>query len=72
MTDLREKLRPEDPDPHEPITSLVCIENTHNYCGGTVLTIEWINQVINIFKQIILILIFEYNLFGKIIDYIIY
>lgn len=45
MTELREKLRPECPDPHEPITSLVCIENTHNYCGGTVLPVEWIEQV---------------------------
>lgn len=45
MKELSEKLRPESPDPHEPYTSLVCIENTHNYCGGTVLPIEWIDQV---------------------------
>lgn len=47
MTELLEKLRPEHPDSHEPITSLVCIENTHNYCGGTVLPIEWIERVKN-------------------------
>lgn len=48
MKELSEKLRPESPDPHEPYTSLVCIENTHNYCGGTVLPIEWIDQVTKI------------------------
>lgn len=56
MKELSEKLRPESPDPHEPYTSLVCIENTHNYCGGTVLPIEWIDQVTKIMtclKQII-------------------
>lgn len=45
MTELRGKLRPEYPDPHEPFTSLVCIENTHNYCGGSALPIEWIDKV---------------------------
>jgi len=45
MAELHEKLRPEFPDPHEPYTSLICIENTHNYCGGTVLPIEWIDQL---------------------------
>lgn len=45
MEELREKLRPTHPDPHEPYTSLVCIENTHNYCGGTALPVEWIDQV---------------------------
>ena len=28
-------------DPHEPITRLVCLENTHNRCGGTVQTPEY-------------------------------
>ncbi|XP_073944947.1 uncharacterized protein [Choristoneura fumiferana] len=28
-------------DIHEPITSLVCIENTHNVCGGKVLPQKW-------------------------------
>ena len=30
-----------DDDPHEPITRLVCLENTHNRCGGTVQTPEY-------------------------------
>ncbi len=29
-------IRPDDP--HDPITRLVCLENTHNRCGGTVQT----------------------------------
>lgn len=29
-----------EPDPHHPITRLVCIENTHNVCGGQPLTVE--------------------------------
>ncbi|MBI5712005.1 MAG: aminotransferase class I/II-fold pyridoxal phosphate-dependent enzyme [Chloroflexi bacterium] len=33
------------PDPHHPITRMVCIENTHNACGGQPLTVEYTNQV---------------------------
>uniref|UniRef100_A0A2S2QXR1 Low specificity L-threonine aldolase n=1 Tax=Sipha flava TaxID=143950 RepID=A0A2S2QXR1_9HEMI len=51
MTDLRGKLRPECPDPHEPFTSLVCIENTHNYCGGSALPIEWIDKLGKFLKE---------------------
>ncbi|KAE9541148.1 hypothetical protein AGLY_004393 [Aphis glycines] len=51
MTELIGKLRPEFPDPHEPYTTLVCIENTHNYCGGTVLPIEWIDQLGKLTKK---------------------
>jgi threonine aldolase len=32
-------------DPHEPITRLICLENTHNRCGGTFQTIEYMNRV---------------------------
>jgi len=31
---LEESIRPTD-DPHEPRTGLICVENTHNFCGGT-------------------------------------
>ncbi|XP_026823295.1 probable low-specificity L-threonine aldolase 2 isoform X1 [Rhopalosiphum maidis] len=51
MTELLGKIRPEFPDPHEPYTTLVCIENTHNYCGGTVLPIEWIDQLGKLTKE---------------------
>jgi threonine aldolase len=31
-------------DPHEPITRLVCLENTHNGCGGVFQTQEYTHQ----------------------------
>lgn len=54
MTELLGKIRPEFPDPHEPYTTLVCIENTHNYCGGTILPIEWIDQVTKIMRFLLM------------------
>jgi len=32
-------------DPHEPITRLITLENTHNHCGGTYQTVEYTRQV---------------------------
>jgi threonine aldolase len=32
------------PDPHHPVTRMICIENTHNACGGQPLTVEYTNQ----------------------------
>jgi threonine aldolase len=32
-------------DPHEPITRLICLENTHNRCGGTYQTPGYMKQV---------------------------
>lgn len=43
LTELRKKIR--GLDIHEPITSLVMIENTHNYCGGKVLPLDWIENL---------------------------
>jgi threonine aldolase len=34
-----------EPDQHHPITRLVCIENTHNACGGMPLTVEYTEAV---------------------------
>jgi threonine aldolase len=34
ISDVEAAIRPDDP--HDPITRLVCLENTHNRCGGTV------------------------------------
>ncbi len=34
LSDVEDAIRPDDP--HDPITRLVCLENTHNRCGGTV------------------------------------
>jgi threonine aldolase len=41
--DVREAIR--DDDIHHPPTSLVCLENTHNRCGGGVLTRDEIGAV---------------------------
>lgn len=35
MEEVRRKIRI-DPDCHEPYTSLIVVENTHNMCGGKV------------------------------------
>ncbi|MBK9943994.1 MAG: low-specificity L-threonine aldolase [Kouleothrix sp.] len=41
---LAEAIR--DPnDPHEAITRLICLENTHNRCGGVVLPLEYMRAV---------------------------
>ncbi|CAD6993070.1 unnamed protein product [Ceratitis capitata] len=40
---LRRKVRLEDD--HEPITSLVIVENTHNICGGKVISLEWLDKL---------------------------
>lgn len=31
-------------DIHQPISALLCLENTHNYCGGTVLPMDYIEK----------------------------
>ena len=41
---LTDAIRDEE-DPHEAITRLICIENTHNRCGGVVLPIEYMQSV---------------------------
>ncbi len=35
----------DDSDAHKTPTALICIENSHNRCGGTVLTVEQVEQV---------------------------
>jgi threonine aldolase len=32
-------------DIHEPITQLICIENTHNICGGTILPLSFMKDL---------------------------
>ncbi len=43
LEDIRSALRPDDP--HDPISRLICLENTHNRCGGTYQTVEYTRQV---------------------------
>ncbi|KAG5898909.1 hypothetical protein JTB14_000156 [Gonioctena quinquepunctata] len=44
LDELREKIKT-NPDFHEPITSLIVVENTHNLCGGKVLPLDWLEKV---------------------------
>ncbi|XP_076259362.1 uncharacterized protein LOC143195791 isoform X1 [Rhynchophorus ferrugineus] len=48
--ELRKKIR-KSPDYHEPVSSLIVLENTHNICGGKVLPLEWLKKVKNIAKE---------------------
>ena len=32
-------------DVHESVTELICLENTHNRCGGRVVPLEWTRKV---------------------------
>ncbi|GFQ92568.1 probable low-specificity L-threonine aldolase 1 [Trichonephila clavata] len=42
---LKEKIRPKFPNIHEPSTGLICIENSHNRCGGRVLPMSFIRKL---------------------------
>lgn len=43
LEDVEDAIRPDDP--HDPISRVVCIENTHNRCGGTVQRLEYIRRL---------------------------
>ena len=43
IDDIEAAIRPDDP--HDPISRLICLENTHNRCGGTYQTPEYTQQV---------------------------
>lgn len=43
LDDLRAAIRPEDD--HQPITRLIAVENTHNRCGGTFQTPEYMRSL---------------------------
>jgi len=43
LDNIRNSIR--DDDFHEPITKLICIENTHNACGGKVLPLEFLTNL---------------------------
>lgn len=43
LSDIENAIRPDDI--HDPITRMVILENTHNRCGGTVLTPEYTQSV---------------------------
>jgi threonine aldolase len=43
LEDIRAAIRPDDA--HYPVTRLICLENTHNRCGGTYQTPAYTHQV---------------------------
>jgi len=45
-SEIEAAIRPDDP--HDPISRLVCLENTHNRCGGTVQTPEVTRQMADV------------------------
>jgi threonine aldolase len=49
LADILSSIRSEDV--HHPITRLICLENTHNICGGVPLTAEYTHQVGEIARQ---------------------
>lgn len=40
-----------NPDYHEPDTTLIIAENTHNMCGGKVLPLQWLDNLAEISKK---------------------
>lgn len=44
LQEIQEKIRPLDDD-HQPWTRAICVENTHNRCGGKVLSLDYMKQV---------------------------
>ncbi len=43
LEDIRSAVRADDP--HNPVTRLITLENTHNRCGGVPLTAEYMDEV---------------------------
>jgi threonine aldolase len=43
LEDVEAAIRPDDA--HFPVSRLVCLENTHNRCGGTVQSVEYTREV---------------------------
>lgn len=49
LSDVESAIRPDDA--HFPVTRLVCLENTHNRCGGTAQTVEYTRQLADFAHQ---------------------
>ncbi|MCS7011204.1 MAG: low-specificity L-threonine aldolase [Anaerolineales bacterium] len=43
LSDLQAAIRPDDI--HDPVTRLICLENTHNECGGVYQSPQYVHQV---------------------------
>jgi threonine aldolase len=49
MDDIRAAIRPDDP--HDPVTRLIALENTHNRCGGVYQTAAYTRLVADLAHQ---------------------
>lgn len=49
LEEIESAIRPDNP--HFPISKLICLENTHNRCGGAFLTPEYTRQVVELAGQ---------------------
>lgn len=49
LNEFRRKIRSRDC--HEPETALAIVENTHNICGGKVIPLEWLGELVKICKE---------------------
>jgi threonine aldolase len=49
LQDIQNAIRPDDI--HHPVTRLICLENTHNRCGGVVLSRDYTGQVGELARQ---------------------
>ncbi len=49
LEDIRDAIRPDDA--HFPVTRLICLENTHNRCGGVAISAEYTSQVCNLARE---------------------
>lgn len=45
IADIEAAIRNRSDSLHQPQTRLVCVENTHNICGGRVLPLSYLDQV---------------------------
>ncbi|XP_074648018.1 uncharacterized protein LOC141903687 isoform X1 [Tubulanus polymorphus] len=50
LTELEYKIRISD-DVHQPVTRMICVENTHNVCGGRIMPIDFLKHLYQIAKK---------------------
>ncbi|XP_030558899.1 probable low-specificity L-threonine aldolase 2 [Drosophila novamexicana] len=50
LEELRHKIRQYE-DCHEPVTSLVVVENTHNICGGKVMPLSYLDELVALVRD---------------------
>uniref|UniRef100_A0A1B6KDU5 Aromatic amino acid beta-eliminating lyase/threonine aldolase domain-containing protein n=2 Tax=Graphocephala atropunctata TaxID=36148 RepID=A0A1B6KDU5_9HEMI len=51
LEDMLAKLR-DDSNVHTTSTSLICVENTHNWCGGLPLPLPWMEQLASLSREL--------------------